>query len=218
MSGVKRVYLFDIDGTLVNAQGVGSAAFRRAVSEILGHDVDWRGPAFAGQTDAGLFDRARREAGQKAEIDAEAFFSSYHRYLEENLGERPATWLPGAESLIRDLALDTGNVIALLTGNTRRGSELKLADLFPVFRFGIFGERHTDRSDLGREARLFADAEFGAGVPLTIIGDTPNDIACARAAGAEAVAVATGNFSMTDLSHADRVLADLRHWPGYGIP
>lgn len=212
MSGVKRVYLFDIDGTLVNAQGVGSAAFRRAVSEVLGHDVDWRGPAFAGQTDAGLFDRAWREAGHSSEPGAEQFFNSYHRYLEQNLGAQPATRLPGAEALLNQLALDEGNAIALLTGNTRRGSELKLADLFPVFRFGIFGERHTDRTDLGREARLFADAEFGAGVPLTIIGDTPNDIACARAAGAEAVAVATGHFSLADLSHADRVLVDLTHW------
>lgn len=212
MNGVKRVYLFDIDGTLINAQGVGSAAFRRAVSEILGHDVDWRGPAFAGQTDAGLFDRAWREAGHSSEPAAEQFFNSYHRYLEQNLGVQPATRLPGAEAVINRLALDTGNVIALLTGNTRRGSELKLADLFPVFRFGIFGDRHTDRANLGREARLFADAEFGAGVPLTVIGDTPNDIACARAAGAEAVAVATGHFSGADLSHADRVLADLTHW------
>lgn len=212
MSRVARIYLFDIDGTLVNAQGVGSAAFRRAVSEILGHDVDWRGPAFAGQTDAGLFERAWREAGHSSQPAAGTFFDRYHRYLDESLRVQPATRLPGAENLLSQLVRDTGNVIALLTGNTRRGSELKLADLFPAFKFGIFGERHADRTDLGREARLFTDAEFGKGVPLTIIGDTPNDIACARAAEAEAVAVATGHFSTADLSHADRVLPDLTHW------
>ena len=51
---IKRVYLFDIDGTLVNAGGVGSQAFRDTVRNLLGHDLAWQGRDFAGQTDAGL--------------------------------------------------------------------------------------------------------------------------------------------------------------------
>jgi phosphoglycolate phosphatase-like HAD superfamily hydrolase len=43
-----------------------------------------------------------------------------------------------------------------------------------------------------------------------VIGDTPRDIACARADGALVVAVATGPFGADQLSDADVVLEDLR--------
>jgi phosphoglycolate phosphatase len=213
MKKIRQVYLFDIDGTLVNAQGVGSAAFRQAVLEVVGLGIEWRGVAFAGQTDAGLLERAASEAGRKISPElTHDFFARYHFYLAEALMRRPAMRLPGAEALITRLAGEGDSVLALLTGNTRQSSELKLADLFPAFQFGIFGEHHTDRRELGRAARRHADEKFGKEVRLTIIGDTPNDIACARAAGAEAVAVATGHFNATELSHADRVFANLTHW------
>lgn len=208
---IKRVYLFDIDGTLVNAGGVGSQAFRDTVRNLLGHDLAWQGRDFAGQTDAGLFRRALSEANRGDELLL-PLFEDYHQRLELNLRARPPELLPGVEPLLARLAADPANRVALLTGNTRRGSELKLPRLFPLFGFGIFGESHVERSDLGVEARRYADAVFGPGTALTVIGDTPNDITCARAAGAEAVAVATGHFSPADLTHADRVLSDLTHW------
>lgn len=209
---IKHVYLFDIDGTLIDAAGVGSVAFRETVRTILGLEVTWQGRDFAGQTDAGLFRRAMNEAKRSGDETRRPFFADYHNRLEQNLRVRPAEILPGVETLLARLAADPANRVALLTGNTQRGSELKLAGLFSQFGFGIFGEHHADRSDLGREARRYAEATFGAGVALTVIGDTPNDIACARAAGAEAVAVGTGHFSLADLAHADRVLSDLTHW------
>lgn len=50
----QRIYLFDIDGTLVDAQGMGGKAFRSAVYEVLHHELHWQSRDFAGQTDAGL--------------------------------------------------------------------------------------------------------------------------------------------------------------------
>ncbi len=50
-----------------------------------------------------------------------------------------------------------------------------------------------------------------AGQDVVVIGDTPNDIACGRAAGARTVAVATGPFSVAELHEhgADVVLESL---------
>jgi phosphoglycolate phosphatase-like HAD superfamily hydrolase len=46
---------------------------------------------------------------------------------------------------------------------------------------------------------------------ILVVGDTPHDIACARAAGAVAVAVATGSFTADELGEhgADIVFDDL---------
>jgi phosphoglycolate phosphatase len=210
---VKHVYLFDIDGTLINARGMGSRLFRQSVAEILGYEPAWGHIDFAGQTDAGLLSRALAEAHYPVAPDTHVrFFERYHGYLETSFAETPAEILPGVDSVLRRLADDPLACVALLTGNTRRGSELKLGNFFKTFAFGVFGEQHADRNELGREARRHVDAAFGADVRLTVIGDTPNDIACARAAGATAVAVATGAFAAADLAHADRVYADLTEW------
>lgn len=209
----KHIYLFDIDGTLINAQGMGSQLFRRAMTEVLDFEPRWTALDFAGQTDAGLFRRALGEAGLgENQAIYGRFFERYHTYLENSFREQPAAVLPGVAALLRKLGEDSDARLALLTGNTRRGSELKLAGLFSLFEFGIFGEQHSDRSDLGREARRYADATYGRDIPLTIIGDTPNDITCARAAGATAIAVGTGHFGQAELSHADRFFADLTEW------
>lgn len=210
MAQVEHIYLFDIDGTLVNAQGVGSRAFRRAVQNLLQHELDWHGRDFAGMTDAGLFERAITEAGQA--LSLQSLTQHYHDYLAEGLADQPALVLPGVQELINRLAAQKNTRIGLLTGNTRRGSELKLADLFSQFRFGFYGDEHTERTALGVAAREQISAEFGAGVSITVIGDTPNDIACARAAGANCVAVVTGLYAAEELAAADRVLRDLTHW------
>lgn len=210
MSPVEHVYLFDIDGTLVNAQGVGSQAFRRAAQNILQHELDWHSRDFAGMTDAGLFERAMIEAG-RPEKDQD-LLDLYHDFLAEGLARQPALVLPGVQELLARLAGQKNIRVGLLTGNTRRGSELKLAGLFLQFAFGFYGDKHTERTALGVAAREQINAEFGAGVSITVVGDTPNDIACARAAGAGCVAVTTGVYAAAELAAADRVLSNLTQW------
>lgn len=210
---MRHVYLFDIDGTLVSAQGMGGKAFRRAVAEILQYELPWQTRDFAGMTDAGLFRRALSEKGlAHDEATISALADLYHDYLGVNMAEQPALVLPGAEEIVAEFASQPDIRIGLLTGNTRRGSELKLASLMQHFGFGFYGDDHAVRTELGVFAREQITAEFGAHVKITIIGDTPNDIACARAAGAECVAVATGAYTADELQGADRVLMSLTEW------
>jgi phosphoglycolate phosphatase-like HAD superfamily hydrolase len=207
----ERVYLFDIDGTLVDAQGMGGKAFRRAVREVLGHDLGWQGRDFAGQTDAGLFHRILDETGMHRGLLTD-LYECYHEYLAANLREQPARILPGVVELLEQLSAEKNTAFGLLTGNTRRGSLLKLGELSRFFDFGYYGDTITERTQLGVAARTELNTKFGAAVELVIVGDTPNDIACARAAGARCVAVATGLYRRDELAAADRVLADLTEW------
>ncbi|GAB4445057.1 MAG: HAD family hydrolase [Turneriella sp.] len=207
----RRVYLFDIDGTLVDAQGMGGKAFRRAVREVLSHDLGWQGRDFAGQTDAGLFNRILDETGMHRGLLSH-LYECYHEYLAANLSEKPARILPGVIDLLEQLSADANAALGLLTGNTERGGYLKLAELSRYFGFGYFGDHFAERKQIGIAARSELGERFGASVELVIVGDTPNDIACARAAGAQCIAVATGLYSAAELSAADRVLTDLTEW------
>ena len=86
----------------------------------------------------------------------------------------------------------------------RRGARIKLEHfgLWDRFAWGAFGDDHAERDALARAAVADAPAR---GVPLAdpshavVVGDTPFDIACARAAGARVVAVATGGHSLDEL-------------------
>jgi phosphoglycolate phosphatase len=107
---------------------------------------------------------------------------------------------------------------SLLTGNVEPAARLKLrlVGLEGFFRLpGAFGEDSHDRRDLPalalerleRHLRLELNPSH-----LIVVGDTPNDIACARHAGARSVAVATGRaHSAEDLRahYPDAVLPDL---------
>jgi phosphoglycolate phosphatase len=106
----------------------------------------------------------------------------------------------------------------LLTGNLAPVARLKLRMMSLVeffdFESGAYGSDSPRRTDLPLIAAERAARRYGrvfAGPDIVIVGDTPNDIACARAVGARAVAVATGPFSVDELRlHApDAVLPDL---------
>ena len=105
--------------------------------------------------------------------------------------------------------------LGLLTGNLRRGAEVKLGsrNLWRYFPFGAFADDCEDRNRLGphalRRARTHHGVEF-APADMWVIGDTPHDVVCARAFGARALAVATGRHSADELRAAgpDAVFPD----------
>ena len=121
---------------------------------------------------------------------------------------------PGVSELLADLDGRDGVRLALLTGNFEPVARLKLARAGIGLWFeagqGGFGSDNEDRAALPAIARRRA-ARDGAAWPrerTLVIGDTPNDIACARADGVRCLAVATGPFAADDLRGADGVAAD----------
>jgi phosphoglycolate phosphatase len=92
----------------------------------------------------------------------------------------------------------------LLTGNIKRGAQIKLSyfGIWDRFAFGGFADDHEERDHIAAAARQRGEKHFGRRVrdeEVLVIGDTPLDVRCARAIGAKVLAVATGSFTVAQL-------------------
>ncbi len=212
------VFLFDIDGTLVKTGGAGGDALLEAFSVVFGVPEPAEVP-FSGRTDRGI---ARNLCELHQVEDSESNFQllrdEYLRRLEQYLPLREGEVLPGVERLLGALGARRDVTLGLLTGNTRRGAQMKLEHygLWHHFSLGGYGDHHADRDRVAHEALAACRAQLGAELAaeeIWVVGDTPLDVRCARAIGAHAVAVATGWHSRERLADAqpDLLLDDLRH-------
>jgi phosphoglycolate phosphatase-like HAD superfamily hydrolase len=217
------LYLFDIDGTLVDTGGAGMAALEEATREVFGND----GPPLdlAGATDLGIVINIHRHFGIEPTAERiDAYLSVYQKRLDWNLahGGFPGRVIEGVAGLLETLASRPQATLGLLTGNTARGAAAKVRHfgLASYFPFGAYGCDHADRNCLGPIALERAAAHAGRSFSpeiTWIIGDTPKDIACAKSIGARCLAVATGRFSVSELrAHgADEVVETLDQAAGW---
>lgn len=214
-----RLFLFDVDGTLVTARGAGRRAMTVALHEVYGTAGTIDAHDFRGTTDLkAVYDVLRAGGLDDDTISGglERFYARYVTELEAVIGDGSAVKvMPGIPALVRALAAREDALVGLLTGNIEPGARVKLAPtgLWPFFRVGAFGSDHAERRRLPAIACERARALTGRDVPfemVTIIGDTPLDIDCARACGAVAVAVATGFHPIADLEaeRPDLLFAD----------
>lgn len=219
-----RLLLFDIDGTLLTAGGAPRRAFRRALIEHFGTDGDEARTDFSGKTDPQIVYELMGRAGFADDHIEERMADLFEHYLagleRELVAEDGHRLHPGVAELVPALADDSRVLLGLVTGNVERGARLKLErfDLWPRFRVGAFGSDARERDRLPaialERARRLTGRSF-AGHEAVIVGDTPADVQCARAAGAIAVAVATGRPSRAQLaaSSPDYLLDSLEEWP-----
>ncbi len=213
----RRLFLFDIDGTLITSGGAGEAALKDAMRSRFDVEEDLDGIILAGATDA----RIARELLEKHSIavsaeNVAALLDTYLGHLNERIGRHDGKLLPGIVPLLKVLSERSDAVLALLTGNVIRGAEIKLTHygVWDFFEFGAFADDHHDRNELGKFARARALERHGEEFPpsrIYVIGDTPKDIECGRAIGARTVAIATGHYSSDQLrDHApDFLFEDL---------
>ncbi len=212
--------LFDVDGTLLEGttKPVG-VAMRDALREVHGVDTSMIRTEIptAGRTD-GEIGAILLDAGVSAErIDAlaervrETCCRAYAQLIPDDISN---SVLPGVRELLDWLTEKEDVTLGLLTGNYEPIARLKLARAGFGWAFapgqGAFGSDSEDRAALPAIARRRAG---GAEAPYPrretiIIGDTPLDIACARADGVRCVAVASGSFTSDALDGADVVARD----------
>jgi phosphoglycolate phosphatase-like HAD superfamily hydrolase len=208
--------LFDIDGTLVSgAADAHSAALYAALEEVHGLTIDRDLPVGlepAGRTDGEIarlillanYVPAKQIDARSADVRI-ACCEAYARLCPDDLSH---TVLPGVPELLRSLAARDDVRLALLTGNYEPVARLKLRRA-GIGRFfatgqGAFGSDSEDRTDLPAIARRRA-ALNGVAYPrerTIVIGDTPRDIACARADGVRCIAVASGHYTSAKLRDA----------------
>ena len=214
-----RIVLFDIDGTLVRTGGAGTRAMNRTFDELFGCARAFDDIPMAGRTDRRILEDAAARAGLALdERLVQRFRTRYVECLQEALPEPgyQKSVMPGVRPLLDALRVRANVFVALLTGNSEHGARIKLEhfDLWRYFRCGAFGDDVRDRNDLFAVAMKRVSA---CGVPevgpqdVIVVGDTAFDVACAAAAGARSVAVATGPSDVDSLrkSGADVVMEDL---------
>ena len=213
-----RLVLWDVDGTLVDTAGHGWRAFGEAFEQLFGRTPEGLVP-LAGRTDheiaLSILERNGVE-GAEAHLPrmwdalADALTGRQERFAREGRA------LPGAVEALEALDRRTDVLQSLLTGNIAANAVTKLAafglERLVDFDIGGFGSDHGVRSELVEIACRRASQKHGVALTASdavLVGDTPLDIAAARAAGARAVAVATGPHPIDELQGADAVLADL---------
>lgn len=223
-----RVYLFDIDGTLLVSGGAGSKAVFGTFTEdfaVQPADIP-KGTSFCGRTDLGILTDMFGVLGiELTESTMTQFYHSYTARLKDELAKQECQPLPmvletisGLQGAATPSRLGPDRIeaaITIMTGNCRKGAEIKLAayglDGYFDLDMGGYGDDFLRRNDLARSTLRSLQGRFDQLKPseILVIGDTVADIECAHAIGADCLAVATGSFSLDLLAAAKpRYLAE----------
>jgi phosphoglycolate phosphatase-like HAD superfamily hydrolase len=232
-----RVLLWDIDGTLMRStvQGGYRKYFSATMQRVFGNAGRLDEIIASGMTDTQIIFESLRHADFTPEQIFERRAELLQVFQEEMKavlaadGE-PYEVLRGVREILAETARDARFINALLTGNLSVAAEIKLESV-GLWRYfagapNAFGEISHNRSDLAHEAGKLFNARYNFEFDpqqFIVIGDTPNDIACARAFGAKVVAVGTGrgqsreklrennpDYLFEDLSNTNKVLEILR--------
>ena len=210
---MRRLILFDIDGTLLKAGGAGKRAVHDALVEVFGTTGPIGSYSFAGRTDPEIVTHLMREAGlAQAEIEAglPRLWRLYTDALAREITGARVEALPGVPEILDRIEDEGGHVVlGILTGNVIEGARLKVdaAGLgFERFRVGAYGSDHAERPELPavavRRARELLGVDF-AGKEIVIVGDTPKDVACGERLGVRTIATATGEYDVGALAACD---------------
>ncbi len=218
MSVPPPLVLFDIDGTLITSGGAGARSWRYAFEQLHGIPADIGSHTEAGETDP-IVARKTFEGAvgrEPTERELAAIFALYLRRLSQEVATSAGyRVLDGAAERLESLS-DAGVMLGIVSGAMEGAARVKLsrARLDRYFLFGGYGTDSPDRTKL--TAAAIARASMLHDHPLDpghvfVVGDTPLDIAAARAAGTVSVGVASGKYSIDELADAgaDHVLPTL---------
>jgi phosphoglycolate phosphatase len=220
---VDLLVLWDVDYTLVSADGLGTRLYEVVFGEMFGRELPAVAPK-AGRTDRAIIADTLELAGVPAPRDhVDAFLAALARAAADGAVRARVRPMAGAPEAIAALAssgrlASRGVRQSVLTGNIRPLAALKLglAGLGDHLDLdvGAYGDAHEIRAELVTVARLAARQAYGtdfAGSATVLVGDTPLDVEAALATGARAVAVATGSYTGAQLAAAGAhvVLPDL---------
>ena len=191
-----KLFLFDIDGTLISPGPSARKAINRAIENFTGIPPNLQIKDVAGMTDILIVKNALKKSGTDGDT-TEVINSIINDYL--TLFE--STYLESTGAFVYEDALDLVQKVkekliplGLLTGNVKRGAEIKLNrfDLMKHFSFGVFGEEGATRSDLPIVARNRAQEILGISFEsedIILVGDTPEDAIAAKVNGCKSIIV-----------------------------
>jgi phosphoglycolate phosphatase len=205
-----KLFLFDVDQTLVNTGGAGLRALDRACQKLLRIDRAMEGIDPSGKTDPAIVREIFSRSGIVVDgrVGIDTVLESYLAFLHEEVEvSEKYHVLPGIVSILDEILARPNTMVGLATGNIELGARVKLqrGGLNSYFSFGGFGSDSEDRTELVRKAAEAATRQRGESIQsenIFVIGDTPLDIAAGRGAGYKTVGVATGRYSTVVLQQA----------------
>jgi phosphoglycolate phosphatase-like HAD superfamily hydrolase len=200
------VVLFDVDETLVHTGGAGARSWKAAFDKLYGIPADIGEHSSAGETDPQVARATFKGVlGRDPSVDELAkLYAQYLLVLADDIWtSKEYRVLPGAEQTL--VLLGQGGVmLGLVSGAMEGAARTKLmpANLNRFFIFGAYGSDSPDRSELTKLA-IDKAARLHDGLTAAevyVVGDTPHDIEATKAAGAVSVGVASGHYSIEELT------------------
>jgi phosphoglycolate phosphatase-like HAD superfamily hydrolase len=198
-------YVFDIDGTLlVTKDLVHWNALHQAMLEAYGVDTTIEGIQYHGKTDLSILRAALAREG----IGGTQFEAALPRALavvcdevEKHHRELAPIVCPGIVQLLERLKTD-GKLLGVASGNleTVGWHKIEAAGLRRFFSFGCFSDQNESRGEIFRNALACVRQQLDPKACVCFVGDTPSDVEAARQVGGQIVAVASGTFSLDELS------------------
>lgn len=222
---MKKLLLFDIDGTLLLTGGAGKIAFEEAFEEIFDIPHAWRNLDPHGKTDPAIFDEvAQRELGRLLSPgEFELLMDRYEEIFEDRIQESPRFELmPGVIEILEYLSKNPEFFLALATGNFERAGRMKLkrGAIEHYFPTGGFGNDARKREEILLAAVAYSEELAGECFEkhrIFVIGDTEYDIAAAQKAGLRSIAVLTNGRTRKHFEKdpPDHILKDLTDIPAF---
>jgi phosphoglycolate phosphatase-like HAD superfamily hydrolase len=198
-------YLFDIDGTLLNSRdAVHYFAFQRAVRLVYGCEPSIEGVQVQGSTDVRIMRDMTRLAGiPEAEFRAKLpqVIAEICGDVERNQHDMRPELCPSILELLDQLQA-AGKLLGVTSGNLEPigWAKLRAAGVRHYFQFGSFSDRNETREEIFRWGATKVRETLGSTARLCFVGDTPSDVLAAKAVGEPIMAVATGVFSVDELT------------------
>lgn len=222
---MKKLLLFDIDGTLLLTGGAGKIAFEEAFEEIFEIPNAWGSLDPHGKTDPAIFDEvAKRELGRLLSPgEFELLMDRYEEIFEERIQQSPRFELmPGVTEILEYLSRDPDIFLALATGNFERAGRMKLkrGAIEHYFLAGGFGNDARERDKILLAAIAYSEElarQRFEKQRIFVIGDTEYDISAAKKSGVRSVAVLTNGRTRKHFEKdpPDYILQDLTDIPAF---
>ena len=197
-------YLFDIDGTLLNAKDlVHYRALNRAMRDIYGVELTIDGISYHGKTDLGIL----RAALERVGITGNAFESRLAAALaivRDDVNSNAARLAPKLCAAIPEILAKlqrAGKLLGVASGNLEvvGWHKIQAAGLRQFFSFGCFSDDCESREDVFGKAIQEVRQRLQPDAAACFVGDTPSDIMAARHVGAQVIAVGSGVFKPEEL-------------------
>jgi phosphoglycolate phosphatase len=201
-------YLFDIDGTLLNSRDdVHYSAFLIAMRELYGRTIVLEGVPVHGSTDPIILLHALERAGI-CESEGRAALAAAMTRMCTEVEARAEDLRPELCGAIPELLAElksAGKLLGVTSGNVGRigWAKLKAAGIHEYFSFGSFSDRNETRTEIFRWGAEEVRRRLGSTASVCFLGDTPADVASAKACGFPVIAVATGIFSVVELAKGE---------------